>query len=100
MSNLTAALIPLILIALAIALSVSAFYGGFHFAYVRFLKKFKPLNDLIVSQPMRTGTLDELKDRLLALKTLNEFLISIKVENEKVKFSDWYKESFFSGGDK
>jgi hypothetical protein len=79
---------PIVMIGLALALSVSAFYGGFSFAYVRFLKKFKVLNDHIVNEANHTENIE-------TLRLLNEFLISIKVENEKVKFTDWYKQSFF-----
>lgn len=75
----------LIVLGFAFGLSVSAFYGGFHYAYWRFLKKMKPLNDIIVSLQ---------SENIETLKTLNDFLIAISAENETVTFMDWYRQTF------
>jgi hypothetical protein len=78
--NILIALAPIAMIVIAVMLSISAFYGGFHFANLRFLQKMKTLNDHIVER----GTNHD-------LKVLNDFLIDINVQNNKAKFTDWIK---------
>ena len=82
---------PIVMIALAIFLSISAFYGGYHFAHYNFLSKMRKLNDHIVHQPAS-------KENNLTLETLNNFLIDINVENNKPRIRDWFKFGAFHGG--
>jgi hypothetical protein len=78
--NILLPLVPLAMIVMAVLLSISAFYGGFHFAHLTFLQKMKRLNDHIVS----SGDNQD-------FKILNDFLIDINVQNNKPKFRDWLK---------
>lgn len=80
---------PVAMTIIAVLLSVSAFYGGFHFAHLRFLEKMRELNDHIVADG------DE-----ITLAVLNDFLIKLSVENNKAKWTDWVKFGLFSGGKK
>lgn len=80
-------IIPIAMIFLSVLVSISAFHGGFHFAYVRFLTKFKHFNDYIV----KYGSTDELHQ-------LNCFLQDIQVEKNKVTFVDWLKFGFLGRG--
>lgn len=75
---------PFIMITAAVFLSISAFYGGFSFAHVRFLEKLKKLNDHICNLPASREHNDLLNE-------LNEFLKSIAVEKNKATFLDWLK---------
>lgn len=86
--NTLVALAPIAMIWLAIMLSISAFYGGFHFAHLTFLKKMKRLNNHIVNQPA-----SEANNK--TLEVLNEFLVDINVKNNEVKFTDWVKFGVF-----
>jgi len=80
MKDLFFATVPIFMVAIAIFLSVSAFYGGVHYAMFVYLTKMKPLNDFIVKNG-DNKTLTE----------LNEFLISIDVKNCKPKWQDWLR---------
>lgn len=78
------ALAPIAMIVIAVMLSISAFYGGFHFANLTFLQKMKRLNDHIVHQPASAANNK-------TLEVLNEFLVDINVQNNKAKFTDWIR---------
>jgi hypothetical protein len=78
--------ILILMFVISVALSVSAFCGGFNYAYYRFLIKFKPLNDYIAN----TAT----EESLEALRELNKFLDSIQAEKENATFWDWLRHNF------
>lgn len=80
MKELILSTVPIFMIGVAIALSVSAFYGGVHFAMLTYLSKMKPLNDFIV----KNGDAKTLAE-------LNDFLISINVKNCSPTWRDWLR---------
>ena len=61
-------------------LSISGFYGGFHFGCYRLLQKAKKFNDLIVT-----------KGDNEMLREWNEYLIAISVKNNKPSYLEWIK---------